>query len=44
MAEKTKKKENNEKSSVLKKIGIIALLLALVGLYVIIPIMSTLAS
>lgn len=44
MAEKTKKKRNSEKSNLLKKIGVIVLLLALVSLYVILPIMSTLAS
>lgn len=44
MAEKAKKKRNSEKSNLLKKIGVIVLLLALVSLYVILPIMSTLAS
>lgn len=44
MKEKTKKKENQEKSNILKKVGILFLLLALVSLYVILPIMSTLAS
>ncbi len=43
MAEKTKKNKV-EKTSNLKKIGILILLLALISLYVVLPIMSTLAS
>lgn len=44
MKEKSKKIKKEAKNSGLKKIGILLLLLALVGLYVVLPIMSTLAS
>ncbi len=40
MTTKTKQITKQEKTSGLKKIGILFLLLALVGLYVILPIMS----
>lgn len=43
MKEKTKK-NHTEKTSNLKKVGILILLLALISLYVVLPIMTTLAS
>lgn len=44
MKANTKQKNKVEKNNGLKKIGILILLLALVSLYVILPIMSTLQS
>ncbi len=44
MSKKTKQNTKKENNSSLKKLGILFLLLALVGLYVVLPIMSTLAS
>jgi len=41
MKEKSKKMKKAEKNSGLKKIGILLLLLALVGLYVILPIYTS---
>ncbi len=44
MSTRAKQITKQEKASGLKRLGILLLLLALVGLYVILPIMSTLAS